>query len=559
MSQPTVAEYVLARLSQLGIDRVFGVPGDYAFSIDDGVENVPGLQWVGCANELNAAYAADGYARIRGAAILTTTYGVGELSALNGVMGSKAHRLPVFHLVGMPSERIQRLGLVTHHNLGDTVYDRFQPISAAACCVSAVMTPDNCIDELERVIREALRQSMPAYIVISEANGLMPVFGEPVQGRPLGEVKRQRSEPRELEAVVTAVLTKLAAATNPVALVTATVVRYGLREMATELVTKLDIPVAVTPNDKGTIDESLPQYLGLYAGNSSQPVAVRDAVEQADLVLDIGGAVLTELNTGMWSDMLDARRAVCIHDNWVRIGGSSVFLNVAIDDVLSALLRRVEPSKSERSASERLLPLVGSGDDPTSSANFYPRLQRRIKDGDTLLVETGTCMMHLNGMQMPAGVGVEGQGLWGSIGWATPACLGVALAKTAGRTWLVTGDGSHQLTLNEIAVMGRYGIKPVIFVLNNNLYGIEVVISEWGHPYDDLAPVEYHLLPAAFGCTGWLSVRVTTVAELDEALNAIDSHDGGCYIEVMIPAAESEPLSAEVIERGYKLHPPVPD
>ena len=73
--------------------------------------------------------------RVPGAALLSTTYGVGELSAINGVMGSKAHRLPVFHLVGMPSERIQHLGLVTHHNLGDTVYDRFQPISAAACCV----------------------------------------------------------------------------------------------------------------------------------------------------------------------------------------------------------------------------------------------------------------------------------------------------------------------------------------------------------------------------------------------------------------------------------------
>ena len=84
MSQPTVAQYVLTRIAQLGIDKMFGVPGDYAFSIDDAVENVPGLKWVGCANELNAAYAADGSARIRGAAMLTTTYGVGELSALNG-------------------------------------------------------------------------------------------------------------------------------------------------------------------------------------------------------------------------------------------------------------------------------------------------------------------------------------------------------------------------------------------------------------------------------------------------------------------------------------------
>lgn len=352
-------------------------------------------------------------------------------------------------------------------------------------------------------------------------------------------------------------LAALAAATDPVALVTATVARYGLRERAAELVTIADLPVAVTPTDKGAIDESLPQFLGLYAGESSQPAAVRDVVEQADLVLDIGGAVLAELNTGLWSDLLDVNRAVCIHDNWVRIG-HNVFLNVAIEDVLGALLQRVEPKKSARSATERLLPLAGSADDSTSSASFYPRLQRRMKAGDTLVVETGTCMLHLNGMQLPAGVGVEGQGLWGSIGWATPACLGVDLAKTSGRTWLVTGDGSHQLTFNEIAVMGRYRIKPVIFVLNNGIFGIEVVISEWGHPYDDLAPVEYHRLPAAFGCAGWLSARVTTVAELDKVLDAIDGHDGGCYVEVMIPAEESQPLPPEILDRAYKLRTPDP-
>jgi indolepyruvate decarboxylase len=143
MKNPTVAQYTLARLSQLGIDRIFGVPGDYAFPIDDAAEQVPGLEWVVCANELNAAYAADGYARIRGAAMLTTTYGVGELSAINGVMGSLTHRLPVFHLVGMPSERIQIQNLITHHNLGDTNYHRFLPISGAAAGVTAVLTPTN--------------------------------------------------------------------------------------------------------------------------------------------------------------------------------------------------------------------------------------------------------------------------------------------------------------------------------------------------------------------------------------------------------------------------------
>lgn len=119
------------------------------------------------------------------------------------------------------------------------------------------------------------------------------------------------------------------------------------------------------------------------------------------------------------------------------------------------------------------------------------------------MIETGTCMLHANRMLLPAGVGVEEQGLWGSIGWATPACLGVALAKMSGRTWLVTGDGSHQLTLNELAVMGRYGVKPRIFVLNNGLYGVEDVLSERGHPYDDLAQVNYHLLPEAVVAIGY--------------------------------------------------------
>lgn len=557
MTAPTVSEYVLTRLATLGIDKVFGVPGDYAFSIDDAVEHVDDLDWVVCANELNAAYAADGYARIRGAAILTTTYGVGELSAINGVMGAKAHRLPVFHLVGMPSARIQHLGLITHHNLGDTRYDRYQPISAQAACVSAVLRPDNCIDELERVIREALRQSMPAYIVIPEADGYLPVIGTPVSGTPLAQIKRQRSDPGELAAATAAVLGRLASAARPVALVTALTARYGVAGKAAALVVKAGLPVAITSYDKGAIDESLPGYIGVYGGARSAPEGVCEQVEQADLVVDIGGILLTELNTGMWSTAIDPERTVSINDNWVRIG-ETVFINVAIDDLLDALLAGAPARETVPAVGPAPLELTGSPADPTSSATFYPRLQRRLRADDTLVIETGSCMLHLNGMRLPAGVGAEESGLWGSIGWATPATLGIALAKTAGRTWLVTGDGSHQLTLNELAVMGRYRINPVIFVLNNGLYGIEDVISERGHIYDELAPVRYHLLPEAFGCTDWLSVKVSTVAELDAALDAIDTHHGAVYVEVMIPDEESQPLPVEILDRGYKLRTPGP-
>jgi hypothetical protein len=180
---PSVAEYVIDRLADLGLDCAFGVPGDYSFPFDDAIDANPRVKWVVCANELNAAYAADGYARIKGAALLSTTYGVGELSALNGVMGAKAHRLPIFHIVGAPSTRIQRQGLITHQTLGDGVFNNFSALSASAACVVAHLTPDNVIEEMERAIREAFRQSAPAYITVPMDLAKMPVIGTPPEQR----------------------------------------------------------------------------------------------------------------------------------------------------------------------------------------------------------------------------------------------------------------------------------------------------------------------------------------------------------------------------------------
>jgi indolepyruvate decarboxylase len=159
----SVADYIVARLAAEGINHCFGVAGDYVFPICDAVDSSAEVKWIGCANELNASYAADGYARIRGAAMLATTYGVGELSAINGVMGAKAERTLVFHVVGMPSYQHQRVGKIAHHTLGDGVFGNFVNLSAGAACCHAVINPENCIVEMERVIAEARRNNQPAY------------------------------------------------------------------------------------------------------------------------------------------------------------------------------------------------------------------------------------------------------------------------------------------------------------------------------------------------------------------------------------------------------------
>src|SRR5205085_4516390 len=175
--QPTVADYIVRRLAREGITDCFGVPGDFAFKLCDGVAGSEAIRWIGCSNELDAAYAADGYARVRGCSLLSTTYAVGELSALNGVMGAKAERSCVFHLVGMPTMRNQRVGKAIHHTLGDGEFQNFANISAQAACVWAVITPDNCAHEMERLIAAARAESRPAYILVASDYAVTPVTG----------------------------------------------------------------------------------------------------------------------------------------------------------------------------------------------------------------------------------------------------------------------------------------------------------------------------------------------------------------------------------------------
>jgi indolepyruvate decarboxylase len=115
---------------------------------------------------------------------------------------------------------------------------------------------------------------------------------------------------------------------------------------------------------------------------------------------------------------------------------------------------------------------------------------------------------------MPAGATFDNQTLWGSIGWATPAAFGAAVAAPDRRVVLVTFDGSHQLTAQEISQFGRLGLKPIVFVLNNNGYLIErLLCKDPAIAYNDVAPWRYAELPHALGCDGWFTARATTCGD----------------------------------------------
>ena len=159
-----IGDFLLRRLKDAGLRHLFGVPGDYNLELLQQLQDTGALKWVGACSELNASYAADGYARLNGLGALLVTNGVGALSAINGVGGAYSEHVPVICIAGsIPLRSIDR-GLGMHHTMADGTYDHFLDAYAHVTAAHARLTPRNAATEIDRLILTAWREKLPVYM-----------------------------------------------------------------------------------------------------------------------------------------------------------------------------------------------------------------------------------------------------------------------------------------------------------------------------------------------------------------------------------------------------------
>jgi indolepyruvate decarboxylase len=331
------------------------------------------------------------------------------------------------------------------------------------------------------------------------------------------------------------------------------VARAGLRGALQSLIDNSGLPFATMIMDKSVLDEQHEAYVGIYDGRLMDE-SVRNFVETCDCVLAVG-TLMTDFNSGAFTSRLDPAKTIDIGHHRTRVR-SKTYPSVEMGDILAALAKRL-PKRADWTEIEAasLSEPIGSGSDPISASALYPRWANFLKPNDILIAETGTASMGLGFARMPTGVTFHNQTLWGSIGWATPAAFGAAIAAHDRRVVLVTGDGSHQLTAQEIGQFGRLGLRPIVFVLNNSGYLIERLLCKDPEiAYNDIAPWRYTELPHAFGCDEWLTARVTTCGELDRALQSANNASTGVYIEVVTDPNAASPLALKLHESMKTLY-----
>lgn len=545
MSEITLGRYLFERLKQVQVQTIFGLPGDFNLTLLDKIYEVPGMRWAGNANELNAAYSADGYSRVKGLAAIVTTFGVGELSALNGIAGSYAEHVGVLHIVGVPSISSQAQQLLLHHTLGNGDFDVFHKMSSNISQTTSFLKGiENATSEIDRCIRAAYVHQRPVYLALP-ANLVDDTVNSDLLKTPIDLSLHPNDKEAETEVIET-VLQLVRESKNPIILVDACAARHSVQEETRQLVDITQFPVFSTPMGKGVVNEHHPRFGGVYVGSLSNP-EVKEAVENADLILSVG-ALLSDFNTGSFSYSYKTKNVVEFHSDYIKVKNAT-FDGVQFKEALQHLNSVIHPIVQNYHPQPVPTPkLVNSPEDPETPLSqewLWAAVGGWFREGDIIIAETGTSAFGIVQTRFPNNTTGISQVLWGSIGYTVGATLGaVAAAEEIDkekRVILFVGDGSLQLTVQEISTMIRWGLTPYIFVLNNDGYTIERLIHGEKAEYNNIQPWNHQTLLQTFGAKNYESLRVSNVGEFKQLAEnpAFAKNDKIRLIEIMLSVMDA--------------------
>lgn len=547
----TVGSYLAQRMQELKMTDYFAIPGDYNLTLLDELLKNKTLNMINCCNELNAGYAADGYARIKGIAALVLTYSVGGLSAVNAVAGAYAENLPLLVISGGPNTNSVQDAEILHHTLATEDYSYVRDIFAKITAHSVfIHRPCDAPMQIDTAISIALEKKKPVYIEIA-CNIADAQVSAPT---PRALNAKRLSDTSSLTAAIKEAAEKLNGAVKPVLIAGSKSRSCEATKMIEELSKACGYALAAMPDAKGFVSEQHPNYIGIYWGPVSSP-GCAEIVESSDLYFFIGPNFNDYTTVGHVCN-IQAKKTIMIADGRVSIAGQ-VYTGVYMNEFLHGLKEVLKFNDSALKAYRRIegaAPLYHQPKDlntPVSTRFLFGQIQAMLSSDYAVLAETGDSWFNGMYLNLPADCPFEIQMQYGSIGWSVGALLGMQAAlHQQKRVIALIGDGSFQMTAQELSTLIRYGFKPIIFLMNNASYTIEVQIHDG--PYNVINNWHYAQLVETFNGkqSGARSFKVGTHQELLSAIEEAQKADALCFIEVLL---DKDDCNKHLLEWGARV------
>jgi TPP-dependent 2-oxoacid decarboxylase len=509
----TIGQYLIDRILAAGADHMFGVPGDFIISWMSRAENSR-LKLITTSDEQGAGFAADAYARRRGFGVVAITYGVGGLKVTNSTGQAYAEQSPVLVISGAPGLIESQTHAMIHHKVRsfDSQLKVFQEIT---CAQAMIDNPVTACQQIDSVIAQILLHQRPGYIELPR--DLESVEVEiPDSALPNPYIPRQPTTlPENLAASIREVQHMLANAQRPVIALGIQLVRHGLLEKIVQFAEKNNIPMVTTLLSKSAIDETHPQFMGVFAGKMSR-AEISSYVENSDCLIVLG-AYISDMDTGVYSARVDPTKVVHATDDSLRIS-RHVYEKVSFKAFVQAVTELL-PNHAFEADYPRIAALatasIGDDADTLTVSTLFARLAPSITAKTVVIADPGDALFGAIDLPIKDGKDFLACGYYASLGFAVPAAIGVATADKSLRPIVLVGDGAFQMTGMELSVALRYGYDPIVIVLNNDGYLTERLILEG--QFNDITPWRYAKLPEVLG--GGHGEVVHTNGGFTQALN----------------------------------------
>ncbi|OOF95569.1 hypothetical protein ASPCADRAFT_147981 [Aspergillus carbonarius ITEM 5010] len=548
----TVGSFLATRLAQLGILRHFVVPGDYNSNLLDQLRQHTELSEITCTNELNCSFAAEGYARARGIAACVVTYGVGALSAFNGIASAYAENLPVILISGAPNTNDREAFHSVHHSLDngdfDFQLDMARRITCAAVSIRRAADAPRLIDQ---AVKSARLLRKPAYIEIPVNMAREPCS---LAGPPSAVLERRGSDVLGLDAATKKAMEFLRKWESVTILVGPKVRPAGAEKALLELAETMGCAVTVQPAAKSMFPESHPQFAGVYWGGAST-LGAEEVVEWSDAVVCVG-TIFTDYSTAGWTAVPAAANRITIGLDQVTVPGAE-WNDVLMKDFLSQLAAKLPHGPKSlveehpRRGSDRIAPLRAHGGSTLTRKEISRQIEDLLTPESTLFVDIGDSWFDAAQMALPPGARVELQMQWAHTGWSIPAAFGYALGAPDRKVMVLVGDGAFQMTAQEVSQMTRYQTAISLFVINNRGYTVDVEIGD-GY-VNNIKNWDYTtFLDAVNSDDGYgRGFKVTKAGELQQAIErGLVNRRGPTLLECYIDRAD---CSRELVVWGHLL------
>lgn len=513
----TVADYVLRRLAEQHLDTLFGVPAAYCSDLFDAA-GAHAIKTVVTASDLEAGYAADGYARAKGLGAVAVAYGVGTLSMINAIAGAYVERSPVVVVNGGPSphsiDNLKSLDIVFSHSIGrpDTDLSAYALVTASAARAATTADVPAVVDN---AIATALKRKRPVYIEINLDLWDKPC---PAPSGPLPLTDPPAGTEKQLAATIVGLIR---AATSPLVLVGTEIQRYGLADKAADLIAKLGTRWSTALLAKSVLPEQGNGWVGVYDPPHSAPAAAH-AVRDADLLVMLG-CVLPNGYAPLVTSGIG--RIVTAYDGKVRIKGAPK-QDARLAALVTELVTEAEKAPPRPVPAGARPPAPAPATGALTYRQVYEHVGAALDESWLVISDT------LLGVVSAANLPVKGRdafmcsGVWASIGHSVAAAVGASFGSSR-RPLVICGDGGFHMTAQALSTMARYGRDPVVIVIDNGIYAYEQFLLNKSYftdpnaqpkPYVTLNRWDYTKFANALGVQS--THTVTTATALDAALTA---------------------------------------